>query len=553
MRHIGLNNHAKTLNFETLKRNSAQLRSDLQRLSTLIRAVPQFFHEQVNLQRAKQEIDKALNHREERFLELARSQIFERPTSPYLRLLRLAGCEFSDLRAQVRRYGVDETLKQLAQEGVYFTSEEFKGKKPVVRAGQSFRVVPGSFDNRGASAGYLTQSSGTTNDPICAFVSLDLLAIRTPATYFAFVAHGLFSHVHAMYEAILPGSAGINNLMIYGRMGVIADRWFARRIPISNPIEAMYHYLSTELLVLSAKHLGPGFPRPEFIETSEIDRIVYWVANKQREKKLCCITTAASNAARIARVAARLGISLAGTKFIVSGEPYTEAKREVIEKTGATAMPRYAYGGSLNIGFGCGNPAHIDEIHVNQHLVALFPNPRPREGGGPPLYPLLCTTLHPSIPRLLLNVENGDYGSLTQRACGCALEDVGLCLHLHGIRSFEKFTSEGMNYFYGDLFELLEKILPSEFGGGPGDYQLVEEEDSNGQSRLTLIVDPAVQNLNESSLLSRLQEGLARGCRSNRFMLKLWQNAGTFRIRRGIPRSSARGKILPLHIERNYT
>ncbi len=35
-----------------------------------------------------------------------------------------------------------------------------------------------------------------------------------------------------------------------------------------------------------------------------------------------------------------------------------------------------------------------------------------------------------------------------------------------------------MSYSFSDLYEVLEKILPLEFGGGPGDYQIVEEEDS---------------------------------------------------------------------------
>ena len=93
-----------------------------------------------------------------------------------------------------------------------------------------------------------------------------------------------------------------------------------------------------------------------------------------------------------------------------------------------------------------------------------------------------------------------------------------------------------------------EKILPAEFGGGPGDYQLVEEEDSRGQTRLSLLVDPALGELNESRLLARLHEGLAQGSRGNLFMSKVWQDSGTFRIKRDIPHASGRGKILPLHI-----
>jgi hypothetical protein len=502
------------------------------------------------LQRAEEEIKKAFDHREERFLELVRNQIFERPTSPYLKLLRLAGCEFSDLQAQVRRSGVEGTLKQLAREGVYLTSEEFKGKKEVVRGRTSFRVVPESFDNRGVSAGYRTHSSGTTNDPIRSFVSLDLLAIRTPATYFFFVAHGLFSHAHAMYDAILPGSAGINNLLIYAKMGVLADRWFARKVPIKSKLESIYHLLTTQLVVLAAKYFNPGFPKPEFIDTRETDRIVRWAAENQCRKKVCCITTAASNATRIARTASGLGISLEGTKFIVTGEPFTESKKEVIEKAGATATPRYAYGGSINVGFGCANPLYTDEIHVNQHQLALFSNPRLAKTDNSCLHPLLCTTVDPSFPRMLLNVESGDYGYLIHRGCGCALEEVGLTLHLHHIRSFEKFTSEGMNYFYGDLFGLLENMLPAEFGGGPGDYQLVEEEDSKSQTRLTLVVHPDVGELNEKKLLARLRAAFSNGSRGNRFMTGVWENAGIFRIKRQVPHTSPRGKILPLHISR---
>jgi len=536
------------MNIETVKRNYRQLNSDLKGMFSLVRAMPEFFSERITLRRAEEEIKRDLDHREEKFLELVHARIYERPSSPYLQLLKLVRCEYSDLRAQVHRFGLEGTLKQLAGEGVYLTADEFKGKKEVVRGGKSFRVRPSHFECPNLPAGYRTQSSGTINQPIRSFVSLNLLAMRVPVTCLFFAAHNLFSHSHAMYDAILPGAAGINNLLIYARIGVIADRWFARKIPINSNLEAIYHYLNTQRVTAAARHVCHGFPKPEFIESHEIERIVRWAEDQQSQRRGCCITTAASNAARLARLASRLGTSLEGTKFIVSGEPFTESKREIIGKSGATAIPRYAYGGSINIGFGCANPLHTDEIHVNQHLVALLSSPRSLKNGASPFQPLVCTTLDPSFPRLLLNVENGDYGYLAQRDCGCVLGNVGLSLHLHHIRSFEKFTSEGMNYFYGDLFDLFEKILPAEFGGGPGDYQLVEEEDKSSQTRLTLLVHPAVEKLDESRLLDRLHEGLAQGSRSNLFMSKVWQDSGTFRIKRAIPHASGRGKILPLHI-----
>jgi len=89
--------------------------------------------------------------------------------------------------------------------------------------------------------------------------------------------------------------------------------------------------------------------------------------------------------------------------------------------------------------------------------------------------------------------------------------------------------------------------MPSEFGGGPGDYQLVREEDDNAQPRLTLVVHPEVGELNEQRLLAALQEGLAN-CYTARRASRIWQAAGTLRIRRQVPYASPRGKILPFHI-----
>jgi hypothetical protein len=63
----------------------------------------------------------------------------------------------------------------------------------------------------------------------------------------------------------------------------------------------------------------------------------------------------------------------------------------------------------VNVGWGCAEPRHTDDIHINQHLLALLAQPRPLAGDGPTIRPLLGTTLSPLAPRLLLNVENGDY------------------------------------------------------------------------------------------------------------------------------------------------
>jgi hypothetical protein len=150
--------------------------------------------------------------------------------------------------------------------------------------------------------------------------------------------------------------------------------------------------------------------------------------------------------------------------------------------------------------------------------------------------------------KLQLNVSNGDHAVLFERECGCALQEAGLTLHVHNVGSFEKLTSEGLAYSYDDLFELLETTLPGAFGGGPGDYQLLEEEGAGGQTYITLLVDPAAGPIDETRLLERLGAELAKGSRGNRFMVGVWKQAETLRLRREPPIASSRGKVLPLRV-----
>jgi len=547
---------------QALKKNLQEVRSDLRELRpgeiathvkgmfSLARALPKFFRERVTVEQAEEEIKRALERREERFLEVARTRIYEHPASPYLKLLKLAGCEFSDLTTQVHRYGLEATLERLAREGVYLTSDEFKGKKEVVRGRQSFWVSPGDLKGAVSLPGFVAHSSGASGRPIRTVLSLDLIAAWSLGHCVLFSAHRLFSHSHAVYDAMLPASGSVINLLMNARVGIVTDRWFARKVRGANSLASWYHYMTSRLIVLTGKRYCPGFPGPELIGIEEIHRIVHWVLDRRREGKACCIRTTASNATRIARLAWEMGVSLEGTKFIVSGEPFTEPKREAIERAGAGAIAFYGAAPGMYIGFGCADPLNTGEVHVNEYMLAVVNRPTPLSQNGPPISPLLFTTLHRSASAMLLNVEIGDYATFARRDCGCALEKIGLTLHLHHIRSYDKFTSEGMNYFYGDLYAFFEQTLPSEFGGGPGDYQLVEEEDGSGQTRLTLVVHPEVGAVDEAKILLRLQEALAQGSSANQFQSGIWQDAGTLRIRREAPHASARGKILPLHIPR---
>jgi hypothetical protein len=517
---------------------------------TLPRGLRELFRERLTVPQAEERVRRGLADRERRFLELARLELYGRPGNPYAILLAHAGCEHGDLARAVRDNGLDGALERLAREGVYLTDAEFKGKQDVVRGGLVFRVDPATVEPAGGVRGFMTESSGTSNAPVRSVSPLAWLACETPAAGVFLAAHGLLSHALATYEPMGPGHAGIEFLLNAACFGIAPERWFARIIPAQAWPERTYLWLTARQLVAGARRHGPGFPRPLPLDPADLSPIVDWVRELGDAGRPSCVRTVASNAARIARAALELGVSLRGATFIASGEPLTEGKRRVIEEAGAATTLLWGYTPGIRVGYGCADGRHTDEMHVNEHMLAVVEHPTLRPVADPSIRPLLFTLLHPAAPKLQLNVANGDFAVLERRECGCALGGVGLTLHVHRVRSYEKLTSEGMSYASYDLFELLESVLPAEFGGGPGDYQLVEEEDAGGQTRLTLLADPALGPIDDERILARLREGLGGGDRRRRFVTLTWQQAGTLRLAREAPRASARGKVLPLHIAR---
>jgi hypothetical protein len=509
-----------------------------------------FFNEKMTLKKAQEEMEKGIASREERFLEIVQMQVYNRPGGSYNKLMKWAGCEFHDLRSLTLQNGLESALEKLAKEGVFLTAPEFKGKTDVIRGNVSFRVESSEFQPFDLKPAFVTQSSGTSNRPQVSISALDWFTYDTVTTGVFVLAHGFHSRRHAVYEPILPGVGEVVFMMMLAKLGIACDRWFARRVPIETMLEKVYCYTTAYELSLTGRLFGPGFASPEFLDHEDLHPIVNWVAENNRAGQLTCIRTVASNAARIARVALELGESLEGLTFYASGEPMTVAKQHVIERAGAKYTVLYGYEpGPIHVGFGCANPENVDEMHVNLNTLGVISHPIPMEHNGRTIHPLLFTTLYPSSAMFQLNVENGDFATLEERDCGCSMEKVGLKLHIHNVRSYEKFTSEGLNYPYWDLYELLETTLPADFGGGTGDYQLVEEEDGNGQSFLTLLVHLNVGTIDNERIVKRLQEAMSKGHRGNRFMTAVWDNAGTFRIKREPPIASGRGKIIPLRVK----
>lgn len=175
-----------------IKERYQHLKSDLRKVGgtlALVVAIPRLFRERITVQQAEEETRRLVDTRVERFLAILRQQIYQRPDSVYLKLLKHAGCELSDIESQVRRYGLESTLVELAKQGVYLTSDEYKGKREVRRGSLSLRVTPGDFERQRSSAGFTIQSSGTRNAPVNTFSSLDWRTLRILGTAITYSGH----------------------------------------------------------------------------------------------------------------------------------------------------------------------------------------------------------------------------------------------------------------------------------------------------------------------------------------------------------------------------
>jgi hypothetical protein len=231
-----------------------------------------------------------------------------------------------------------------------------------------------------------------------------------------------------------------------------------------------------------------------------------------------------------------------------AGEPPTPAKVRAIAKSGARHIANYHCSGVGAIGYNCANPIDCNDQHFVAANLAMIQYPRQVPRSDIVVDAFNMTSLLPTAPKILLNVEIDDYGVVEERSCGCPLEELGFTTHIREIRSFRKLTGEGITLIGSDMEHILDEVLPAKFGGSPIDYQLWEEEDEQGLTRLSLIVSPKVRLESEQAVIDtvlRSLTGLNSGAEGAR---AIWAQAGALRIKRAEPVWTSRGKLMPLHL-----
>jgi hypothetical protein len=505
--------------------------------------LPAFLRHPPSVEQARTILTGRLARREADFLRLARRAIFANATNPYRALLALAGCTMGDLEHLVRQEGLENALGQLARRGVYLTVEEFKGRQPIRRGSAVITTSPSLLRNPGSAIGWFGGSSGSRGPSTLVPLDLRFLADRSVNTRLFLAARRADRWEHAVWEA--PGGA-VTTLLRYGRCGIRPAHWFSLVDPEASILHPRYRW-SSRLTRWCSVLAGRPLPAARYVPLHQPGPILDWITGTLRRGATPHLDTFISPAIRLCLAAREAGVDLRGAQLSVTGEPFTAARRAVIEASGATVVPSYRTAEAGAVGYGCFAPEAPDEMHQYHDLVALVRADGLGQESGLSPTTLLATSLRPTAPLVLLNVSLGDEACLSDRRCGCPLERLGWTTHLHTIRSREKLTASGMTFLGTDVIRVLEEVLPSRFGGGPTDYQLVEVESSDGQSQLRLLVHPQLGPLDPAEVAETFLGALGRGSGAERIMALQWRSANLLQVERGLPHSTRTGKILHLH------
>jgi hypothetical protein len=492
---------------------------------------------------AKRRVEAHLAGREERFLALLRDAVFAPQRGPYRALFGAASVEQGDVARLVRQDGLAEALAQLYDAGVYVSHDEFKGRVPIVRPGLELHVEPADFDNPLAVGHYETRTGGSRGEGRPMVLGFDLIEHDTAYHALFLDAFGLWERPTAIWYPPLPGIAGIKGALANAKLGRRVERWFGHVSATEGAsARAMVHAATTAL----AQARRRPVPRPVETPADRAVEVATWLAEKRREGRPGLLHSTPSSGVRVCRAALDAGLDISGSFFRFGGEPFTPGKEAAVRAAGAEAACHYLIGETGLVGAACASREHLDEVHLALDKVAVVQRPT-QLGSGESAAMLAYTTLLPGTSKLLLNVASDDFGLVAERSCGCLLDRLGLALHLHGIRSEEKLTGEGVSVLGTELHVLVEEVLPARFGGAPTDYQLVEQE-RDGLPRVFLIVSPRVGPLDEGAAVEATLAFLAAAGPRQALTAALWESAGTLGVERVEPHITFGSKVAPLHV-----
>ncbi|HSG00435.1 MAG TPA: hypothetical protein VLA20_04855 [Vicinamibacterales bacterium] len=504
--------------------------------------LPAFFRRRITVEQAEAAVRLGLAEREANLLRLARRGIYDNPRSPYRKLLEMAGCTYGDLESSVRTKGLEPTLRALRAEGVYVTFEEYKGRQPLVRGGQTFEIDPHDFDNPLATRAYAGTTGGSTGAGTRVETDLDNIYALTQHVMIGRDVHGVLTLPGAVWKGTLPDPIGVQVLLGSVLYQNIPQRWFT---PVTRDdyVPPLRFRMATQYILWMSRLCGARFPWPEPLPVDQAIVLARWAADAVKTHGGCQVVSSVSLGMRVCIAAKEAGLDLTGANFFGGGEPITPAKMAAFSAVGARHITIYVSVDAGVLGLPCANPAEDNDQHLLEDNVALIQHPRALLGSDIEVDAFYFTSLCDRSSKILFNMESDDYGVVEERACGCRLETLGYRRHLRQIRSYGKLTGEGVTLVGSEMIRILEHVLPSTYGGTTQDYQLLEEHDEQGFTRLVLLIDPKVPISSEQAVIDTMLDALKAGSEAGGLTQSFWKRAGTFRIRRQPPVWTARGKL----------
>jgi len=493
-------------------------------------------------------IRKRVQARDENFLNLIEKGIFQYSKSPYRKLLAHRNIRFDDVKSWVKKDGIEDSLRTLEREGIYFTVDEFKGRVPVIRDGMKFECKPSMFDNPFLSYVYEVRSGATRSIGTRIRIDFDYLHQRSLYDALLLDTHGCLTAPVANWFPVFPGAPGINSSLRFAHIGNAARRWFSQ---VDKGNASWERKLAMQLVHTMTKWCGCPLAEAEYVGLSDAHKVASWASQVLEENAHCVIYTFASSAVRVCMAAANANLNLKGAKFLVTGEPLTAQKKSEIEAVGASAITVYGISEAGVIAAGCDKPhAQSDHCHLYKDTTAIITHKTSVPHTDMTVDALLFTSILYESPKLLLNIGMGDCGDLDSDGCDCGFEQVGFDVHLSNLGSYEKLTGEGVTFVGTDFVWIIEKLLPETFGGKSADYQVIEQEDESSLTRLRLMVSPRVGSVNETQLTSTFLRAL-EGAEDRGWAktgTEMWNQSGMLQIVRDDPVPTASGKVMPFHL-----
>jgi hypothetical protein len=486
---------------------------------------------------------RSVANREASFLDLVSRAVYANPENPYHKMLRLAQCEYPDLERAVRRNGLEPALEELLRAGVYLAHDELKGKVPIVRSGELISVSEGSYDNPLLTAQMETRTSGSRSKGLRTRHSISTQIYWEQ--YYGLLARelGIQQHSFVALLPILPSVAGLTVSLRGPHFDWNVERWYA----VGGNLRDSGHYRAvTRAMILIGKIAGARCRFPTYLPENDFSPVAEYLARRKAAGKKCCVGGFVSAAVRVAAAASERGLDISGTVFSVGGEALTTAKRATIEAAGGEVYPFYAIVELGPVGYACRRMKTGNCVHLFENLVAAISRRRLAPLSETEVNSLLFTTLTSFASRVLINAEMDDSGIIEKAHCDCLFSQVGYGRQIRDIASYGKLTGQGMTLAGTDVVRILEEDMPRRLGGGPGDYQLVEEEGGT-QTIVTLRVSPRVGRLNPDEVRACFLEELKRHY-GGTLAARTWRHAEGVRVILAEPLATSTGKVLSLHL-----